>query len=331
LEGSVKPDPAGNPEIGGKITFGEPTNDERKLGFISSDEVFQKLTAFLEGEDITVWLMLDRLDVAFTENSLLEKRGLRALFRTYLDLLAHKRIGIKIFLRDDIWRRIVAEGFREASHITRSMTIVWDERSLQNLIVRRALYNKAICEFYSVKPEEILGDAAKQHEFFYRMFPDQIAVGRRQTNTLDWMLTRIADGSQNPAPRELIHLLQVAREVQLRAYELGSPEPPGTALIGRASIKDSLPEVSKVRFDQTLCAEYPALRAAWLKMENSKSAQTLESFSRLMDVPKEEGLAIAEQMVEAGFFVKKAEKGEIIYWVPFIYRDALKMVQGKAD
>ena len=322
---------AGNPEVGGKITFGEPTNEERKEGYISSDDAFRRLTGSLERQNITVWLMLDRLDVAFTESPLLEKRGLRALFRTYLDLLAYERIGIKIFLRDDIWRRIVAEGFREASHITRSMTIVWDQRSLQNLIVRRALHNSPICQFYSVDPEKILGDAAKQSEFFYRMFPDQVDVGQRQTTTLDWMLTRVADGSQAPAPRELIHLLQVARDAQLRAYELGGDEPPGEALLGRGAIKGSLPEVSKVRFDQTLCAEYPALRATWLKMEGAKSAQTLESFARLVGVSEEKVAGIAEQMVEAGFFVKKVEKGETIYWVPFIYRECLKMVQGKAD
>lgn len=331
LEGTVKPDFAGNPEVGGRITFGEPTNEERKNGYVSSDEVLRRLTAFLERQNITVWLMLDRLDVAFTESTLLEKRGLRALFRTYLDLLAHNRIGIKIFLRDDIWRRIVEEGFREASHITRSMTIEWDQKSLLNLIVRRALHNSSICGFYTVDPEEILNDATKQNEFFYRMFPDQVDVGQRQTNTLDWMLSRVADGTQEPAPRELIHLLQVARDAQLRAYELGGDEPQGDALIGRAAIKESLPEVSKVRFDQTLCAEFPTLRNSWLKMENSKSAHTLDSFSRLMGLSTEKGLAIAEQMVEAGFFVKKVEKGETIYWVPFVYRDALKMVQGKAE
>jgi hypothetical protein len=211
------------------------------------------------------------------------------------------------------------------------MTIVWDTKSLQNLIVRRALYNPSISAFYAASPEEILGSAEKQTEFFYKMFPSQIAIGQRQTNTLDWLLTRVADGSQNPAPRELIHLLQVARDMQLRAYELGSPDPPAVELIGRAAIKDSLPEVSKVRFELTLCAEYSDLRRFWLKMESSKTAQTLQSFSRLMDVSEEDGLKIADRMVEAGFFTKKLEKGEIIYWVPFIYRDALNLVQGAAD
>ena len=331
FEGSVKPDFSGNPEVGAKITFGEPTSEERGNGFISSDDAFQTLASFLERQNITVWLTLDRLDVAFTESPLLEKRGLRALFRTYLDLLAHSRIGIKVFLRDDIWRRIVAEGFREASHITRSMTIDWDQKSLQNLIVRRALHNSAIVNFYSVDPEEILSDARKQTEFFYRMFPAQVDIGRRQTNTLDWMLSRVTDGSQKPAPRELIHLLQVARDAQLKTYELGGGEPPGEALIGRGAIKDSLLEVSRARFDKTLCAEYAGLRTFWLKMEGSKSAQSLSSFSRLLGMSEEKGAVIAEQMVEAGFFVKKVEKGEVIYWVPFVYREALKMVQGKAD
>jgi hypothetical protein len=330
LEGGLHPDASGGLELGGKITFGEPSNSERQLGVISSDDAFQKLTGLLRRQNITVWLMLDRLDVAFTENTTLEKHALRALFRTYLDLIAFDRIAIKIFLRDDIWRRIVAEGFREASHITRSLTIVWDAKSLQNLIIRRALYNSSIREFYSVNADEILSNAEQQSKFFYQLFPDQIAVGANKTKTLDWMLSRVADGSKNPAPREIIHLLQVSRDNQLRSYELGGEEISGNVLIGRAAIKDSLSEVSKVRFEQTLCAEYPILRSLWLKMENSKTAYTLESFSRLLEVSEEQGPPIAEQMVEAGFFTKKIEKGVLIYWVPFIYRDALHLVQGAA-
>ena len=329
--GSIHPDLTGSTELSAKITFGEPTNRERRLGFISSDEAFDKLSAFLRKQDLTVWLMLDRLDVAFTDNPTLEKNALRALFRTYLDLISYEPIAIKIFLRDDIWRRIIAEGFREASHITRTLTIRWDEKSLLNLIVRRAINNHKICEFYNIEPKEILDDTNKQLNFFYKMFPNQIVTGLRQTNTLDWMLNRVQDGYQSPAPREIIHLLQLAHDLQKRAYELGDPPPPGDALIGQGAIKDSLPELSKVRFEQTLCAEYPSLQEKWMKMENGKTAYTLQSLSRLYEVTEEQASVIGEQMVEAGFFVKKLKRALLIFWVPFIYHDALHLTQGAAE
>jgi hypothetical protein len=332
VEGGLKLDPlTGAPELSGKVTLAEPTVEQRAAGAVSTDDMFEALNSCLERWQITVWLLMDRLDVAFTENTKLEKNALRALFRAYLDLQAYSRIAIKVFLRDDIWRRIVADGFREASHITRSMTIVWDQASLLNLIVRRALYNRSVVQYYGVDESQILGDGNKQLAFFYRMFPDQVASGERQTKTLDWMLSRVSDGYQRPAPRELIHLLNAALDQQLRAYELGSPEPLGTALIGRNALKESLSEVSKVRFEQTLCAEYPALRRQLLRLENKKTAYSIASLSRALEVSEEQGSILAEELVDAGFFLKKVEKGKDVYWVPFIYRDALHLVQGAAD
>ncbi len=75
-------------------------------------------------------LALDRLDVAFADEGELEANALRALFLVYLDLLAYDRITLKIFLRSDIWRRIMQSGFREASHITRNLTIQWNRQAL---------------------------------------------------------------------------------------------------------------------------------------------------------------------------------------------------------
>src|SRR5690606_29211793 len=90
------------------------------------------------------WVLLDRLDVAFAENVELESNALRALFRVYLDLLALSNVKLKIFLRTDIWARITSEGFREASHITRHVTITWNRSSLLNLVVKRAVHNETI-------------------------------------------------------------------------------------------------------------------------------------------------------------------------------------------
>ena len=77
----------------------------------------------------------------------------------------------------------------------------------------------------------ILSSADEQGRFFYRVFPPQVDIGQKQTSTLEWMLSRVADGSRQPAPRELIHLLASARDVQLRAYELGGSVPPEECLV----------------------------------------------------------------------------------------------------
>lgn len=226
VEPSVKIDPnTGLPSaISGKITLREPTAAEHKLGFVSVEALFDIANEALFDEGLQIWILLDRLDVAFAETEDLEKNALRALFRVYLDLAGLNRLALKIFLRTDIWHRLTDEGFREASHITRHVYLTWDPPSLLNLVVRRALRNPAIRDFYRANEEQVLADAAEQRHLFYRIFPKQVDAGQRRPETLDWMLSRIEDGSRQVAPRELIHLLLCAREVQLKQLERGEKE-----------------------------------------------------------------------------------------------------------
>jgi hypothetical protein len=99
-------------------------------------------------------------------------------------------------------------------------------------------------DFYNVDRDAVLRSADEQQKLFYRIFPAQIDTGARKSPTLDWMLTRTSDGSDQTAPRELIHLLTAARDQQMKSLEMGAPEPQGEALFDRAAIKAALPEVS---------------------------------------------------------------------------------------
>lgn len=150
----------------GKITFQEPAPEALKDGYISVDHLLNITDSAFDSANYDLWLLLDRLDVAFAESAELEKNALRALFRVYLDLAGSERIGLKIFLRTDIWNRITAEGFREASHITKHTTISWDTPSLLNLIVRRVLRNEPIQDYLEVKPDIILSSTDEQIQLF---------------------------------------------------------------------------------------------------------------------------------------------------------------------
>jgi hypothetical protein len=98
---------------------------------------------------LNLWLILDRLDVAFAETEELEANALKALFMVYADFREYDRLDIKIFLRSDIWGRVTREGLREASHIADQVTIKWeDKQALLNLIIRRCLRNDAIRDYY---------------------------------------------------------------------------------------------------------------------------------------------------------------------------------------
>lgn len=315
----------------GKISFHEPSTAARENGIWSIDDLLAEANAELLQQGFTAWVLLDRLDVAFAESLELEKAALRALFKVYLDLASLARIRLKIFLRSDIWRRITEEGFREASHITKTLTISWNTQSLLNLVARRAIQNEAVRQYYDVTPEQVLSSATAQRDFFYRVSPKQVEVGPNKPETFDWIVGRCRDGSRQTAPREVIHLMSSVRDDQVRRLELGEAEPEDGTLFARTAFKDALQVVSKVRLEQTLYAEYPALKSYLEKLRGEKTAHSIDSLARLWQLSPDDAMQVAQQLVEVGFFELRGTKDAPEYWVPFLYRDALDLVQGSAD
>ena len=319
--------------VTGKISFHEPNTAQQSLGVVSVDELLKDINTVLEQSRLKVWVLLDRLDVAFAESKILEHNALRALFRVYNDLRALDNLCFKIFLRSDIWRLITLQGFVGASHITRTVTISWDEKSLLNLVMRRALNNQGLREFYHASHDEILSSEQKQSSLFYRIFPTQVDKGSSRPPTFKWLLTQTQDASGQTAPRELIHLLTCACKSQLQTLEVGGSEPQDEAMFEASALKNALPEVSITRYQQTLLAEFPKSRIWLEKLDGQKTEQTAETLALLWKVDREKALVHARELVEIGFFKERrprSNKGESTFWVPFLYRDALKMIQGSA-
>jgi hypothetical protein len=179
--------------VTGRITLREPTAAEGEKGLVSVDALLGRANAALAEAQLELWLVLDRLDVAFAETEELEKNALRALFKVYLDMLGFEQLRLKTFLRSDIWQRITQEGFREASHITRHVTITWDPQSLLNLVIRRSLNNPSLVDYYEIADASaVLASVDAQASFFYRVFPDQVEVGSNKPKTFEWVLSRTA-------------------------------------------------------------------------------------------------------------------------------------------
>lgn len=335
IEGGVTIEPTTGLPVGvtGKISLQEPTMAQRNLGVQSADTILDLIDEAFIKDKSQAWLALDRLDVAFADTEELEASALRALFRVYLDLAKYDNISLKIFLRNDIWKRITSQGFREASHITKHLTIVWNKENLLNLLIRRIFKNDSIQSYYGLNQSQlnaILGDMEQQEKLFYRVFPDQVNVGPNKPKTLDWMLSRTRDAGGANAPRELIHFLTSAKEVMLRKLDIGAPEPLGEQLFDRVTLRESIPEVGQVKLEQTLYAEYPDVKDLILMLEGEKTQQNIESLANLWHLSREEALKMANKISDIGFFEKRGTKDNPIFWVPFLFRDSLKMVQGTA-
>lgn len=332
MEGGLNIDPlSGFPSgVTGKITLREPTAAKGAKGAVSVDSLLHAANEVLVQNELTVWLAFDRLDVAFTESHDLEANALRALFKCYLDLQSHQSVVLKIFLRNDIWNKIVDGGFREASHITRHLTIEWSQPSLLNLVVSRMLNSPTLLEYVNVDASEIRPKAALQREFFDSLVPDKIDVGNNPA-TFEWILGRVQDGTKTIAPREVIHLLTETKSAQIAMLERGEDEPPRRELFTRTAFREALPTVSKVRLQQTIYAEFDAVKP-WLEELNSEKAdQYPESLSRIWKVDLDEALQRAKRLVDVGVFEPRGPKSAPRYWIPFLYRPELAVIQGKAQ
>jgi Fic family protein len=147
------------------------------------------------------------------------------------------------------------------------------------------------------------------------------------------MIGRTRDGTGETAPRELIHLLNATREIEISRLERGDigDERESNVLFTRPSIKSALPTVSKTRLEQTLYAEYPNLRIWLEKLDGERTLHTLDTLSRIWEVSKDQAKETANQLVDIGFFEPKGSKESPKFRVPFLYRDALSMIQGTAE
>lgn len=62
VSGEVKVNPqTGMPELGGKITLGEPSGEQRNQGYVSADYLLDLAEKALATVKLKVWIALDRL------------------------------------------------------------------------------------------------------------------------------------------------------------------------------------------------------------------------------------------------------------------------------
>lgn len=314
-----------------KFTFDEPSRAETEAGIVSIDSLYGSLDRALADGGMQAWFSLDRLDVAFTASPEMERNALRALFRVYNDMQSFESLRLKVFLRSDIWKQITHGGFREASHITRELTITWNRDNLLLLIAQRLCQSEEILRYCNVSRQEVLESSSTQERFLLQVFPNKVDAGSRKPGTFDWTLSRTRDGSSNSAPRELIHLFATTKQEQLRRIDHGRADIPTSGLFEPQSFRDALPEVSKTRLEKTLFAEYPWLVEWVTGMRGQKTLQDAVSLATTWGTDPAETAHRIERLVEVGFFEPRGAVTARGYWVPFLYRSAVDMIQGAAE
>lgn len=93
-------------------------------------------------------------------------------------------------------------------------------------------------------------------------------------------------------------MLDQARLAQISSLEHGE-EPPDEGLIfTRSAFRNALPEVSQVRLEQTIYAEFPALKERIEGLRGEKTNQTGETLADLWGTSVEEAHSTASDLVD---------------------------------
>jgi hypothetical protein len=313
---------SGTPVVSPKLEFQPTEHIEMPTEVIPNGENALKLLSdTLQEVDLTIWVVLDRLDEAFPGSPASEIPILRALLRTYLDLLAYPKVKLKLFVRNDLFRKIIQGGFVNLTHVNaRKIEIIWDEEDLLNLFCRRV---RESSNFSSALQIRDLSD----REIFDRIFPDQVIQGSRRPSTWTWMMSRIRDGNNIKPPRNLIDLIAKAKEAQIRSEER-TPRTLGenVKIIEADAIRRAQRALSEQRVQDTLLAEVAELVPLIEKFRDGKAEHNEASLSAILGIPEGQVRTAVKPLIDIGFL----EEIGVSFKIPMLFRDGLNITQGKA-
>jgi hypothetical protein len=314
---------AGMPIVAPRVEFAELSPQEHGIQkIVNSDDALRLLNQTIEDLGINMWLVLDRLDEAFVGMPDIEIPALRALFRTYLDMQAYDRAKLKLFVRNDLFRKVTRGGFVNLTHVNaRRVEITWHPEDLHALLCRRVRECPQFMQALSLSQQT--EDAA----IFSALFPEQVDIGEKKPTTWNWILSRIRDGNGVAPPRNLIDLVNKAKEAQSRR-EGRAPRDiaTGAALLEADSIHKALVALSEQRVQDTLLAESGQYATHINAFQAGKAEHTGATVARtlgLAGVPLED---VINELVALGFL----ERIGASYKIPMLYRSGLKITQGKA-
>jgi hypothetical protein len=237
------------------------------------NEIQDSIENILKINNLSLWLMIDKLDEIFPRRSDLERRALRGLLRA-VKYFSSERLRVKIFLRDDMLEQIVSggEGFTALTHITARQAdkLRWTEEQILSFIVKRFVANENFIHFAKIDKEKIDASSVNRTECFNIIFPPSVFRGPKQSSTLRWIINRCSDGLGVVTPRDVLDLLTRAKQKRVDTLA-GNPEIQSDYLFDSGSIIYGFNELSLKKRDTYLKAEFPHLWPIMEKFSGGKN------------------------------------------------------------
>lgn len=141
------------------------------------------------------------------------------------------------------------------------------------------------------------------------------------------MMGRIRDGNDVKPPRNLIDLVSMARDAQLRREDREPRDyKPGQPLIEADALRRALVQLSEQRVNDTLLAEAKNQAPMVEKFRRGKSEHNTRSLSEMLGIFEPEVRPSIKPLIEIGFLEEIGSS----FKIPMIYRGGLEITQGKA-
>jgi len=288
-------------------------------------ELSTSLEDILVKAGLSLWLMVDQLDELFERRSKTEQKALRGLLKA-VRLFKSENIRVKIFLRDDILEQIVAgRGFTALSHITArsSDTLRWSEEQILTLVVRRIFSNEPLSTWVQVDERLYNTSIEYQKQLFYNIFTKTVYRPPNQSTTLRWIYNHTKDGRGVVTPRDVIHLLDRARQKQIDIYRRDL-QGETDRLIHGVAVNYGLEELSQQKRSTYLEAEFPDKWKEIRKLIGGGTEYSEKALIRLFGKKHEQTI---EDLISLGIIERATKKSKRSYKIPFLYRRGLECTQ----
>ncbi len=293
------------------------------------NDIKESLERILNKAQLSLWLMIDRLDEIFPRRSELEKTALRGLLRA-MRFFSSQAIRVKIFLRDDMLDQVVCSenGFTALTHMTvrQADTLRWTEEQILSMVVKRMFANEDISTYLDVNKDKLDASAQYRSECFYKVFPPNVHKGEKQSSTLRWIYNRCSDGRDVVTPRDVLDLLNRAKQKQHDDCAANA-EGVTNCIIGSSALQYGLEELSKRKRQTYLQAEFPHL---WPHIEKFVGGKTEYDENSMQKTLGKDWKSISDDLVSIGVMKRTTRGNTSVYWIPFLYRYGLDLTQGKA-
>lgn len=304
--------------ITGSATFSEPPTDTPAAltaipNFEELETLLQLASDVLAALDCRYWLILDRLDEAFTDRNDVEVPALRGLLRAHLDICSiGNRIRPKLFLRQDLFDRITRDHhFTNATHL-RSIRLTWDADTIVQLLALRIKWTST----NSSQPSITHIARASARKLCRKVLPVKV----ERTDALIWLLLVTADGSRQYSPRNVLTLLRHAHIEQMQIALRSGTNPRGApARLSIKALRAGYEQLSAARLQDTLYAESLDARALIEKLYGRDVRFTRRALSTRLETTGKELDEALQILRYVGFLRFDGEQ----YIIPPLYRPAM--------